>query len=64
MMQRALGIMPGGEDLVAALQPKRMAQPDEIGDYAVFLCSPSGSYINGTGLIVDGGLTLGGIHMG
>lgn len=36
---------------------KRFGEPEEIADYATFLCSPSGAYINGTSLRVDGGRT-------
>lgn len=37
----------------------RAASPEEVADYVLFLCSPSASYINGTGLVVDAGLTMG-----
>ncbi|KAI1088690.1 short chain dehydrogenase [Rostrohypoxylon terebratum] len=37
---------------------KRAASPDEVADYIVFLSSPSGSFINGTALPIDAGLTL------
>ena len=47
--------------LVEQVSPlRRMASPEEVADYIVFLCSPSATYINGTGLCVDAGLTLGG----
>ncbi len=42
------------EDSIPA---KRFGEPQEIADYAAFLCSPSGAYINGTSLRVDGGRT-------
>lgn len=35
---------------------KRWAEPKEIGGAAVFLAAPSGSYVNGHLLAVDGGL--------
>ena len=36
----------------------RAAQPDEVSDTIVFLCSPSASFISGHTVIVDGGATL------
>jgi len=36
----------------------RIGQPSEIARVAVFLASPAASYITGTTLYVDGGLTL------
>ena len=36
----------------------RMAVPEEVGDVVVFLSSPSASYINGQGLVIDAGLSL------
>ncbi len=38
---------------------KRWAEPPEIGGAAVFLAAPSGSYVNGRLLAVDGGLISG-----
>ncbi|KAI0897529.1 oxidoreductase [Annulohypoxylon nitens] len=37
---------------------KRAASVDEVADYIVFLSSPSASFINGTALPIDAGLTL------
>ncbi|KAI1498149.1 hypothetical protein F5X99DRAFT_394395 [Biscogniauxia marginata] len=37
---------------------RRPAIAEEVADYIVFLCSPSASYINGTGLSIDSGITL------
>jgi NAD(P)-dependent dehydrogenase (short-subunit alcohol dehydrogenase family) len=37
----------------------RIGRPEEIGDAVVFLCSDESSFITGTALIVDGGMSLG-----
>ena len=42
----------------AAVPTKRAALPEEIAEAALFLCSPSASYISGVGLPIDAGLTL------
>jgi NAD(P)-dependent dehydrogenase (short-subunit alcohol dehydrogenase family) len=36
----------------------RIAQPEEISDIILFLCSPRASYVTGSSWTVDGGLTL------
>ena len=38
---------------------KRFADPEEIADAAVFLCSNRASFITGTTLVIDGGQTVG-----
>ncbi|KAL8729342.1 MAG: hypothetical protein Q9181_005040 [Wetmoreana brouardii] len=59
MMQASLQRIPPLESIIKAASPLgRAADPEEVADYILFLCSPSGSYINGTGLLVDAGLTL------
>lgn len=36
----------------------RLGKPEEIADAVLWLCSPQASYMNGQGLIVDGGITV------
>jgi len=36
---------------------RRIGEPEEIGGAAVFLCSSSGSFVNGHTLVIDGGST-------
>ncbi|CAI6089552.1 unnamed protein product [Clonostachys chloroleuca] len=51
---------PQMAQMIQALSPlKRVAAVDEVADYIIFLCSPSASYINGTGLTIDAGMTVG-----
>lgn len=42
----------------AAVPLKRMAQPDEVSDTIIFLCSPAATFITGLGLIMDAGTSL------
>jgi len=43
--------------IIGQIPLRRIADPDEIGAPIVFLLSPAASYITGTTLFVDGGLT-------
>lgn len=61
MHQRLRGIV--GDDLydkglLPTVHLKRAGRPEEIARAIVFLCSDESSYITGTTLTVDGGLTL------
>ena len=59
MMEESLKRVPQLGAMVKAVSPlKRAAVPEEIVNYIIFLSGPSGSYINGTGLIADAGATL------
>lgn len=59
MMQASLKRVPQLDTVIKAVSPlQRAALPEEVVDYIIFLCGPGGSYINGTGLVVDAGATL------
>ena len=49
---------PGKEDQIGKLNPlQRGGQPEDIARAALFLASDESSYVNGTALVVDGGLS-------
>jgi len=49
-------------DLLKKMIPmRRLGQPDDIGQVAVFLASPASAYITGQVIVVDGGLSLGAV---
>ena len=59
MMQASLERVPQLAGVIKAMSPqKRMAVPEEVVEYIMFLCGAGASYINGTGQIIDGGATL------
>lgn len=59
MMQASLKRIPQLGAMIKTMSPLgRAATPEEVVDYIMFLCSPGASYINGTGLLIDGGATL------
>jgi NAD(P)-dependent dehydrogenase (short-subunit alcohol dehydrogenase family) len=43
-------------EIIQSYPLRRIAEPADIGNAAVFLASEEGTYINGTDLIIDGGL--------
>ena len=44
--------------MISAIVPiKRAAECEEVAEAVAFLCSPAASYINGTSLIIDAGVT-------
>lgn len=46
------------EALLKLIPSKRIGTPEDIGKAAVWLCSDESDYINGSTIIVDGGMTL------
>jgi NAD(P)-dependent dehydrogenase (short-subunit alcohol dehydrogenase family) len=64
MHQRDTVLLPMTAPMIEKHTPLgRTAMPEEVGDTIVFLCSDSASYITGTGLIIDGGVSLS-LHVG
>src|SRR5918999_1224459 len=37
---------------------KRLIEPEEVAEFAAFLCAPEASFINGASLVMDGGATV------
>ena len=59
MMHADFRRRPELDAVVKKVSPlSRAAVPEEVADAILFLCSPGGSYINGTGLVMDAGTTL------
>ena len=57
-MFEAVKDTPGFMDMVNGLHPiGRVAEPVEIAEAALFLLSPAASFMTGSTLVVDGGLT-------
>ncbi|THU91710.1 NAD(P)-binding protein [Dendrothele bispora CBS 962.96] len=55
------GVQSAYEDLTPFGQPvamKRMGEPEKIADVVLWLSSPESSYVTGTAITVDGGLTV------
>ena len=44
-----------GEEVAARLPLKRLGEPEDIGDAALFLASDASSWITGQTLVADGG---------
>jgi NAD(P)-dependent dehydrogenase (short-subunit alcohol dehydrogenase family) len=51
------------EKLTAKIPLQRFATTRDIADMALFLCSPAASYVTGAVLVVDGGMSLGGMNL-
>jgi NAD(P)-dependent dehydrogenase (short-subunit alcohol dehydrogenase family) len=70
---RVVGVAPGRVDTdlirpIVAYDAKRgarpnpldrLGRPDEVGDLIAYLCSPAGSYLTGTTIVIDGGELVG-----
>ncbi len=56
--RRALGDQVYDQGVLPSVHLRRAGQPQEIAQAIVFLCSDAASYITGTTLTPDGGLTL------
>jgi NAD(P)-dependent dehydrogenase (short-subunit alcohol dehydrogenase family) len=58
-MGREVANTPEARDFVAGLNAfKRMAEPEEIAQAALFLCSDASSFTTGTAMLVDGGVSI------
>lgn len=64
MLEEEIRLNPSVPDAIKAACPfGRVAEPEEVADVIVFLSSAGASYVTGTGLIIDAGLTLT-LHVG
>ncbi len=45
-------------DLLTLIPYKRIGEPEDIARAAVWLASDQSDYVNGTTLVIDGGMTL------
>jgi len=59
MIHANFAIIPGGESTLNAANPaRRMAEPAEIAEGALWLCSARSRYVVGHGLVIDGGQSV------
>ncbi len=57
MLRRAFALSPQLAEAAAAVEPVgRLAQPAEIGEAVVWLCSDAASFVTGLPMAVDGGM--------
>jgi NAD(P)-dependent dehydrogenase (short-subunit alcohol dehydrogenase family) len=54
------GVRGYGDNALTWIPTRRIGVPEDIAGVVVFLCSPLGSYVNGTCIYTDGGLLVGG----
>lgn len=59
LLDQELKKNPEVRGMIPAVVPiKRAAECEEVSGTIAYLCSPAASYINGTGLLVDAGVTI------
>jgi len=59
IIHEALEIMPEHiAELVEKTPISRLGKPEEVAGCVLFLCSEKGAFINGAGLVMDGGYTV------
>ena len=58
-MNEAYFATPAGQEYVTRMPAKRLGDPDELVGSVLLLASDAGSFINGSILTIDGGLTAG-----
>jgi 3-oxoacyl-[acyl-carrier protein] reductase len=51
-----------GDQIKKSVPVRRLGKPEDIANGVLFLASDEASYITGHTLVIDGGLTLGGMH--
>ena len=60
MMIKTAATDPERKNRILARTPMgKFGQPEDIGWAAVYLCSPAASFVTGTCLPVDGGISIG-----
>jgi NAD(P)-dependent dehydrogenase (short-subunit alcohol dehydrogenase family) len=59
-LRRAAETDPGHAEKLAALSPiQRLAEPEEVAEAVIWLCSDKASYVLGHTMLVEGGAVLG-----
>ncbi|MCC0002616.1 MAG: SDR family oxidoreductase [Methylobacteriaceae bacterium] len=46
------------QGILASTPLHRIGAPEEIGYAVLYLCAPSGAFVTGASLVVDGGLSI------